>query len=160
MIANLLSFLGPVAFYLAIVVLFFAPLVYVVAINLFKINKRKVVKAMLSVFLILLLLFIAGTFAHKELRTITNNHAALLIEKIDDFKEDKGYYPKNLNELIPGYFKEIPKTGFEEEFVYYDSLSVPSCKTGLHEAYTIKYYPGMFIVATYTSDTKQWSYED
>lgn len=160
MITNLLSFLGTIAFYLTIVVLFFAPLVYVVAINLLKINKRKVIKVMLSLFLILLLLFIAGTFAHKKLRTITNNHAILLIEKIDDFKKDKGYYPKNLKELIPDYFKEIPKTGFEEEFVYYDSLSVPSYKRGLHEAYTIKYYPGLFVEATYTSDTKEWSYED
>lgn len=149
------------AFIAVVGMIIFSPIIYVLFdYLLFKSNEKKTLKAMLVLFLSFSSIVVISVVIHRWQQRITEERAALLIEKIKAYKSTKGSYPPHLSQLVPDYLPEIPHTAEGGDFVYYDSIRLHPNKKGIPAEFTLKYYGSLMLIATYRSDAKHWDYDD
>ncbi|MBR4826193.1 MAG: hypothetical protein IKZ86_15480 [Spirochaetaceae bacterium] len=73
----------------------------------------------------------------KEQRAINSGNR--IIAALEEYYKDNGYYPQELDEIVPKYLPEIEETGI------YDWFVVPSLFE--YEAEPVKYRPGYFLIS-------------
>lgn len=81
---------------------------------------------------------------------LSNKNANVIITACQEYKNEKGAYPKALDDLVPAYLKEFPKRGYSgtAEFKYNRSAN------GFTLRFTQILNPmGMLI---YNSETNRW----
>lgn len=77
--------------------------------------------------------------------------ANLIIDALDGYKQDHGFLPEKLKDLVPTYLEEIPKSSYDDrEFIYEKSGDV----------YELTYLGAFGVEATYHSSSKEWTYDD
>jgi len=57
------------------------------------------------------------TEAHEEMKQ-GKEIANTILDALETYKKDKGNYPDTLEELVPGYLREIPQTGTKQNYQY------------------------------------------
>ena len=114
--------------------------------------------------LISILSLFSGNYIVKVGNDKTKQMADIIIEKIYDYKIEKGFYPNSLEELIPNYLDEYPETSYflsKNRFRYeiLDASSNEKKGTFGHE-FILEYYAPLGVEVSYKSITGQWQYED
>jgi hypothetical protein len=81
----------------------------------------------------------------------TQASANLIIEALQSYKEDNGFYPDKLQDITPLYLEKLPKSNYSNrDFIYEKS----------EDSYQLVYLGAFGVEATYHSSTKLWSYDD
>ncbi len=112
-----------------------------------KILKNKV-KFVLALILILPPLIVANVI--KEINiTSTEQKAEKIIEELNNYKTDVGYYPDELQTLIPKYIDILPKTENNNDFGYYSYNST-----------FVLYNPDYWGSYRYDSKLGTWEWRD
>ncbi len=124
-----------------------------------KILKLKTARLFFILSIVCVFVFISVFLISRVNNRITTKRGNLIVEKLMEYKDNKGYYPESLNELIPSYLSSIPKPAFNHSDTFFyeivDSTSVIS-----RDNFILKYYGTLEMEAKYTSKRKKWEYDD
>ena len=108
--------------------------------------------------LLIMLSFIAGHgigfFAMRYQDSERRENATLIIEKMDLYFQEKGYYPENLIDLKPDYFENIPTSNWGLERIDFEYQL-----DSLNRFYSIDYKIGTGCGWTYFSGDG-WQFYD
>ncbi|UYZ60399.1 hypothetical protein [Hymenobacter latericus] len=97
---------------------------------------------------------------------ITKQRANLIIDQLELFRKERGYYPDSLATLVPAYLPKVPSTAEgllnARPFVYRvpPNSSFPGEAKPRATSYSLGYYAGTMVDATYSSTTREWHSED
>jgi hypothetical protein len=92
---------------------------------------------------------------------VTRTRAATIIQQLDTYQRQYGYYPDSLSQLVPHYLSSVPTTGYglwhSPTFEYHLRSSANPGRTRWFE---LRYYSGSFATMTFDSQSKKWHYDD
>lgn len=114
----------------------------------------------------LLVLVVAGVLAIISDAVInriklkeTQERANLLIDKLEDYRDQYGEYPDSLEGLVvQSLIDQIPHTAFANRQYYYEKKVLRD--TISNYEYTLKYYAPLGMEAAYFSRKEEWYYDD
>jgi hypothetical protein len=91
----------------------------------------------------------------------TRTRADTIIQQLDTYQKQYGYYPDSLSQLVPYYLSSVPTTGYglwhSPTFEYHLRSSANPDKTQWFE---LRYYSGSSATMTFDSQTKDWQFDD
>lgn len=126
--------------------------------NLFFINKK--IAIIIGKLVIIIIVIVYSFFIAEKLSTIrlhlnlyeSQQLASLIIEALEQYKNDFGKYPEILNNLCPNYLKSlpVPRVGPNKEFKY----------TLIGDEYTLSYDTPLDTRRTYDSKIRKWIITD
>lgn len=79
----------------------------------------------------------------------------IIVEALDMFFKDNGYYPEKLDELIPKYISEIPKTDLVK--IFFPTVKYEYC-CWYQTSYDLKFKYNFDYEYVYSSSKKRWSF--
>lgn len=81
----------------------------------------------------------------------TQASSDVIIDALNRYKQDHGFFPERLQDVTPSYLVEIPKSAYDDrEFIYEKSDA----------SYQLIYLGAFGAEATYHSASKEWTYDD
>ncbi|MCB2410165.1 hypothetical protein [Hymenobacter lucidus] len=90
---------------------------------------------------------------------VSQRRAAGLIRALGAFHTAQHAYPDSLEQLVPAYLPQLPRTGYSllsrTPFAY-----IPPRLTQNVTVYGLGYGQGFFVEASYSSKTGRWHYDD
>ena len=148
---------------IGIIILSSLLLLSLIAWLILKLLKLKTAKSFFLLSMICISVFITVYIISSISFKKTEKRANLIVEKIMEYKHNKGYYPESLNELMPLYLTNIPKPTFNnsDTFIYeLVDCKINSTNKAFCDNFVLKYYGPLEMEAKYTSKKKQWEYDD
>jgi hypothetical protein len=97
--------------------------------------------------------------------TLTQRRADVIIPQLYAYQQQQGHYPDSLAQLVPRYLPQVPSTAegllFPPAFRYRTFNYQPdSAKSQLVQHFSLHYYPGAIVEATYGCQSQRWHYDD
>lgn len=81
----------------------------------------------------------------------TQTSADVIIDALDRYKRDHGFFPEKLQDVTPSYLEEIPKSAYDDRKFIYEKSDT---------SYQLIYLGAFGVEATYHSTSKEWTYDD
>ncbi len=97
--------------------------------------------------------------------TITERRADTIIQQITIYQKQYGHYPESLEQLVPRQLTKVPSTAKGllqgRPFIYKTYFHQPDSANALAgQNYSLEYYSGAMVTASYDSKSREWHYDD
>lgn len=97
--------------------------------------------------------------------TTTERRADTIIQQVYAYQKQHGRYPDSLAQLVPEYLPRVPSTAegllFPPTFQYHPfEYQLDSAELQADQHFSLQYYPGAMIEASYGSRSREWHYDD
>lgn len=128
-----------------------------IAVKLRKILGAVIVATFLSVPLMMAI--------YRWQNALTKRRADTVIHQVYDYQKQHGHYPESLEQLVPRQLTKVPATAkgllYGRPFIYktyYDQSNSANVLAG--QGYSLRYYSGAMVEASYDSESRKWHYDD
>ncbi|GAB2479450.1 hypothetical protein GCM10011375_17260 [Hymenobacter qilianensis] len=96
---------------------------------------------------------------------LTHRRADTIIQQVNIYQKKHGRYPGALEQLVPRQLKKVPSTPMGllkgRPFVYTTYYLQPDSTDALAvQNYSLRYYAGIMVEASYDSRSREWHYDD
>ncbi|QIL74531.1 hypothetical protein [Hymenobacter sp. HDW8] len=97
--------------------------------------------------------------------TTTKRRADTIIQQLTIYQKQHGHYPDSLEQLVPQQLTKVPSTAkgllHGRPFIYKIHFHQPDSANALaNQNYSIQYYSGTMVEASYDSRSRKWHYDD
>ena len=122
-------------------------------------------KGMGSVVVVSLLSFFIMITIWRWQNSITKRRADIIIQQVYSYQKQHGHYPDSLAQLVPKYLAKVSSTAeglfLPPPFRYRTfEHQLNSSRSQTVQHFSLHYYPGSMVEATYSSRSQQWHYDD
>lgn len=112
----------------------------------------------INIYGISLIIVLISSCNSKEQNDKTDKIANQIINLLEDYKKNTGRYPEDLENLVPEYIKEIPKTSLRNRNNSFYYVRIVNDST--LEQYELYYYAAFGVEVRYNSLNRVWEYDD
>ena len=143
-----------VIFYPAAVLILFFYLLLVKGSKATEQKPRFIRKHTLIIFIIFLIYTVTVFSFYQHQVYHAEKKAVLIVEALDKFKSEEGYYPEKIEEIVPRFLNEMPKS---EGYFITTSYVYRCCEKYQKESkFCIKFYTLLGTAPEYCSDNREW----